>query len=126
MSQRGDLSLNGPLDKVTFSLVVVNDGNVWNRVTNTASIRVSGNYYLHINMATCFNMDAKLDVKINNKVDFSDEYLMYNKKYSMKRSRSVLRKLSSGDTITISMTTQNTCLWFSTFTTSFYGFYHGP
>ena len=126
MSQRGDFSVNGPLDKVAFGFVVVNDGNVWNRVTNTASISVSGNYYLHINMATCFNMGAKLDVKINNKIDFSVEYLMYNKKCSMNRSRSVLRKLSLGDTITISMTTHNNCLWFSTFTTSFYGFYLGP
>ena len=126
MSQSGDFSVNGPLDKVVFGFVVVNDGNVWNRMTNTASIRVPGNYYLHINMATCFNMGAKLDVKINNKIDFSVEYLMYNKKCSMNRSRSVLRKLSSGDTITISMTTRNSCLWFSTFTTSFYGFYLGP
>ena len=63
-------------------------------------------------MAICFNMGAKLDVKINNKIDFSVEYLIYNKKCSMNRSRSVLRKLSSGDTITISMTKQNTCLCF--------------
>ena len=126
MSQNGDYSENGPINKVNFNFVVVNEGNVWNHVTNTASISVSGNYYLHINMATCFNMGAKLDGKINEKIDFSVEYLMFNKKCSMNRSRSVLRKLSSGDTITISMTTGSTCLWFSTFSTSFYGFYLGP
>ena len=114
------------MDKVIFNRVAINEGNVWNDVTNTASISVSGNYYLHINMATCFNMGAKLDVKINNKIDFSVEYLMHNNKCSMSRNRSVIRKLSSGDTITISMTTKNTCLWFTTTSTSFYGFYLGP
>ena len=113
------------MNKVTFKFVIVNEGNVWNHETNTASISVSGNYYLHINMATCFNKGAKLDVKINNKIDFSVEYLMFNKICGMNRSRSVIRKLSSGDNITISMATHYTCLWFATFSTSFYGFYLG-
>ena len=118
--------MNGPIDKVAFNHVAINEGNVWKNDTNTASISIAGTYYLNIDIATCFNKGAKLDVKINNKIDFSVEYLMYNKKCSMSRNRSVIRKLSPGDIITISMTTENTCLWFSTTSTSFYGFYIGP
>ena len=114
------------MEKVTFNFVAVNEGNVWNHKTDTALISVSGSYYLNINMATCFHKGAKLDVKINGNIDFSVEYLMYNKKCGMDRSRSVIRKLSSGNTITISMTTENSCVFFSAHATSFHGFYLGP
>ena len=125
MSKETASEEDGPLDKLTFDFVSVNEGNVWNRLTNTASIRVSGTYYMNIKMATCFKMGAKLDAKINDKIDFNVEYLMFNGKCSMSRSRPVIRKLTTGDTIKISMTATNTCLWHKIHSTTFYGFYLG-
>ena len=117
----------GPLQVVPFNFVVLNVGNVWNQTTNTAVIKVSGIYYLHVQFSSTYNAGVKFEVNINGKVAFTAEFLMVCNAGGTGRYRAVLRKLAAGDTITISMLTGYTCIYGDTIpNTSFYGFYLGP
>ena len=117
----------GPLPIVQFDMIVVNVGGVWNQSTNTAVIKVSGLYYLHVQMFSCFNVGAQFEVNINGKVDFTVQFLMVCSAGGTGRYQAVIRKLAKDDTIMISMLTSNTCVYSNTIScTAFYGFFLGP
>ena len=118
----------GPLAPVPFNVISINKGNVWNQATNAASISVAGIYYLHMQMNSCYLAGAKFDININGKKDFSVQFLTTDNIAGTGRNQAVIRKLTIGDTITVSMTKAGTCsfggLNFSRI--AFYGFYLGP
>ena len=120
---------NGPFAPIPFGIISVNKGNVWNQTANAASISVSGFYYLHVQLASCYTAGAKFDININGKIDFSVQFLTHDGIAGTARNQAVIRKLKTGDTITVSITTANTCLYggMSDYSkVAFYGFYWGP
>ena len=118
----------GPFAPVPFNVISLNKGNVWNQATNAASISVAGIYYLHMQMNSCYSAGAKFDININGKIDFSVQFLTTDWIAGTGRNQAVIKKLTIGDTITVSMTTAGTCSFGGPAPSrvAFYGFYLGP
>ena len=116
------------MDPVQFDTVNFNMGNTWSTAFNAAVISYPGIYYVHVDLATCYNGGVLFIVKVNGVEKFRAEFLPINGIGMESRGNAALLQLQIGDKVTVSFTnTPNMCLYAEPHNiTVFYGMLLSP
>ena len=89
-------SFSTRMNPITFDRVLVNVGDIWNPSTNTATIRRSGFYFLHLGSGIHRGIDSHHYVTVNNVNQFAADLHSSNHNGVITVSRSGILHLVSG------------------------------
>lgn len=120
-----DFNLTKSRQLVAFENIAVNAGNLWKRRSNCVLIPISGTYYVHLEVGTCYKTRNAMKVVVNKVttivyVQFTGKFLVS----SQSRSQGNVLHLAKGDKVAVYLTSG--CYHGGKNQTSFYGMLLAP